>query len=139
MDEIDRSYSKAPSFSDGPSTITDQIGLVFFFGATLLSVVVVLVCSFRQYVASLSDAGDETCATTFFAKICCHCRERTASVREDETEQYDLDRLLALALHRQLNEEGREKEREKERELKRKERRMWYEYYMKPYSVVSRT
>jgi hypothetical protein len=41
---------------------------------------------------------------------------------------------LAESLQSRMNEE----ERERERLVKRKERRMWYEYYIKPWTVVSR-
>ena len=44
----------------------------------------------------------------------------------------DADRLVALALQRQLNEEASERNRM----AKRKERRMWYEYYLRPWTMV---
>ena len=48
-------------------------------------------------------------------------------------EDLQRDRVVAEELQRQLNEE----ERENERKAKREERRIWYESYIKPYTMVS--
>lgn len=48
-------------------------------------------------------------------------------------EQLDADRQMAEELQRRLNEE----EREEERLAKRKERRVWYETFIKDYTMVS--
>jgi hypothetical protein len=52
--------------------------------------------------------------------------------RRADTDQQDADRALAEQLQRQLNEE----EREAERLVKRQERRKWYEYYLRPLTMV---
>ena len=100
--------------------MSEQITLFLFFAATIASVFFVCICSLRQYCNS----------------FCCHKlfhRGRRGSPESRNSEQYNVDRVLAESLQRRLNEE----ERERERAAKRKERRMWYEYYMKPYTMVS--
>lgn len=69
-----------------------------------------------------------------------HCSEELRGRRRrgkgkicSRDEQYRADRCMALKLQRRLVEE----EREEERLARRKDRRMWYEYFLKPYSVVS--
>eukprot|EP00537_Pseudo-nitzschia_pungens_P007140 CAMPEP_0172362200 /NCGR_PEP_ID=MMETSP1060-20121228/5863_1 /TAXON_ID=37318 /ORGANISM="Pseudo-nitzschia pungens, Strain cf. cingulata" /LENGTH=411 /DNA_ID=CAMNT_0013084649 /DNA_START=70 /DNA_END=1305 /DNA_ORIENTATION=- len=105
--------------------MSEQIGLIFFFSATVLSVCIVLICSFRQYINNLNNSSGSLCEKIF-------CRRRRGREEVEYSEQYYTDRVLAEALQRRLNEE----ERERERAVKRKERRMWYEYYMRPCTMV---
>lgn len=108
--------------------MSEQIGLIFFFSATVLSVLIVAICSFKQYVNNLRNSQGSLCEKMF----------RRGRRRREEggySDQYYADRVMAEALQRRLNEE----ERERERVIKRKERRMWYEYYMKPCTMVVAT
>lgn len=97
-------------------------GMVLFFAVTLLSVLLVSFCGAGE---SFID-----CCPKF--SFCCKraCRRRRQDSESDD--QYSQDRALAETLQRQLNEE----ERQRERLSKRKERRMWYEYYIKPWTMV---
>ena len=119
------SRSVYSSEEEEESALHEQIGLVLFFVATIVSVLLIGVCSLRQYYCNYSNVADTCCPKIFRRGI--SPQSRTSS------EQYYVDRNLAETLQRRLNEE----QRELERQAKRKERRIWYDYYMKPCSVVS--
>ena len=119
------SRSVYSSEEEEETALDEQIGLVLFFVATIVSVLLVGVCSLRQYYCNYSDVTD-----TCFPKI---FRRGISPQSRTSSEQYHVDRILAETLQRRLNEE----ERERERQAKRKERRMWYDYYMKPCTLVS--
>lgn len=114
------------SSSDEDTSLREQIGLILFFAATILSIFLVTFCSIRQFYYHTFGNEDDSC----WSKICCAMRHESGEGQESD--QYFADRILAEALQRRLNEE----ERERERLAKRKERRMWYEYYMKPCTVI---
>ena len=119
------------SFYDEPAqsleteyTLSDhqKRGMVLFFAVTLFSVLLVSFCGAGESIMDLCP------------KILCCCRRACRRRGEDGENQdyYAQDRALAEELQRQLNEE----ERQRERLSKRKERRMWYEYYIKPWTMV---
>ena len=113
------------SYSEETGTsISEQqkSGMILFFAVTILSVLFVSICSAREWFKNCTVAA-------CYKKIC--CRE---SQDIQNSDQYYEDRVLAENLQRRLNEE----ERQQERLSKRKDRRMWYEYYMKPWTIVSR-
>ncbi len=117
-------YDENAQSLDTEYTLSEQQkrGMVLFFAVTLLSVLLVSFCG----------AGERfiDCCPSFL--LCCKrsCRRRRQASENDD--QYSRDRALAETLQRQLNEE----ERQRERLSKRKERRMWYEYYIKPWTMV---
>lgn len=99
-------------------------GMVLFFAVTILSVLFVSCCGAGKSLKNCR-AKLQFCCTKIFPR---------QSHESQNPEQYSEDRILAETLQRHLNEE----ERQRERLVKRKERRMWYEYYMKPWTMVSR-
>ena len=111
------------SESDYSMSEHQKQGMVLFFIVTTLSVLFVSFCGAGQ---SFKD---------FFsnAQFCCSKIFPGESRGSQNAEQYSEDRVLAETLQRRLNEE----ERQRERLSKRKERRMWYEYYVKPWTMVS--
>jgi hypothetical protein len=117
--------SSTPSDDAGSSTSGHQrMDAVLLFAITILSVLFLSICSVRQCFKNCS-ATSCSCCTKIFPRDSREIRN---------LEQYYEDRALAETLQRRINEE----ERERERLVKRKERRMWYEYYIKPWTVVSR-
>jgi len=96
--------------------------MALFFVVTTLSVLFVSICSARHIFKNF-------CANTHFSCTTIFCGESYVNRNQ---EQYAEDRVFAESLQRRLNEE----ERQRERLLKRKERRMWYEYYMKPWTML---
>lgn len=113
------------SSSDTNYTMSDEQkkGMALFFAVTTLSVLFVSICSARNIFKNF-------CASTHFCFTTIFCGESYVDRNQD---QYAEDRVFAESLQRRLNEE----ERQRERVLKRKERRMWYEYYIKPWTMVS--
>jgi len=121
--EADHGISSQSSLeADNSMSEQQKTGMVLFFAVTILSVLFVSICSVRQYFKNCSSTTNSCCAR-FFTR-------ESRVIRESE--QYFEDRIFAETLQRRLNEE----ERERERIAKRKERRMWYEYYMKPWTMV---
>jgi len=104
------------SFSEAENSISEEAGTVLFFIIIILSVIIICICSVRQYYNSCSGTKISTL--------------ENRDIRNSE--QYYEDRALAETLQRRFNEE----ERDRERLFKRKERRMWFEYYIKPLSMV---
>jgi len=108
----------------------EQTGLILFFAMTLISILIVIFYSVRQHC--YHRTGFDICPI----KIFCFLRGEQGENQQDSpgqnSEQYHEDHILAEALQRRLNEEAREQERLE----KRRERKMWYEYYMKPCSMV---
>jgi len=108
----------------------EQIFLILFLVTTLISILIVIFYTVRQHY--YYRTGSDICST----KMCCFLRRGEQGGNQQDSpgqdSQYHEDHILAEALQRRLNEE----ERERERLEKRRERRMWYEYYMKPCSMV---
>ena len=100
-----------------------QTGMILFFAVTILSATFVAICSARQYFEKCCARVHPCCSKMF-----CHDDQEI-----HDAEQYPEDRFLAETLQRRFDEE----ERDRERLAKRKERRMWYEYYIKPWTMVS--
>ena len=100
-----------------------QTGMILFFAVTILSATFVAICSARQYFEKCCARVHPCCSKMF-------CQE---DQEIHDAEQYPEDRFLAETLQRRFDEE----ERDRERMAKRKERRMWYEYYIKPWTMVS--
>ncbi len=125
MDYENDYYAESSPSSDSVYQLSyeQKRGMAFFFAITTLSVIFVSICSARQD----------------FQSCCCRARRGWMkylcgeSQRGRDEEQYAEDRAFAETLQRRLNEE----ERQRERLMKRKERRMWYEYYIKPWTMVS--
>ena len=111
---------QSPSDTNYTMSEEQRKGMALFFFVTALSVLFVSICSARHILKSCTHF----CCTTIF------CGE---SYVDRNQEQYAEDRVFAESLQRRVNEE----ERQRERLLKRKERRMWYEYYIKPWTKVS--
>ena len=122
------SSSSSSSKDDGTIPWNDQIGLLLFFVTTIISIFFLVVystrgkkfCSLRRRQGGGGEGGGN--------------RQDGRRYQNSQQQQQQLtDRVLAEELQRRLNEE----ERERDRLAKRKDRRMWYEYYMKPCSMVS--
>lgn len=116
-------HSSTPSTDVGSSTSgQQQTEAVLLFAVTVLSVIFVSICSVRKYFKNCS------------ATSCSCCTEINSRDSREirNSEQFYEDRALAESLQLRMNEE----ELERERLVKRKERRMWYEYYIKPWTVV---
>jgi hypothetical protein len=128
-DSISPSASASSPSSKDDETIAwnDQIGLLLFFVTTIISILVLVVYSTRAkifcFLRGRQGGGGEERGN----------RQGGRGRRHQNSQQQLTDRVLAEELQRRLNEE----ERERDRLAKRKERRMWYEYYMKPCSMVS--
>ena len=118
-------HSSTPSTDAGSSTSgQQQTEAALLFSVIILCLIFFIICSWRQYFKNCSAAS---CS--------CYRNQFPRDSREIQTsEQFYEDRALAESLQSRMNEE----ERERERLVKRKERRMWYEYYIKPWTVVSR-
>jgi len=116
-------HSSTPSTDAGSSTLgQQQTEAALLFVATIMCLIFVIICSWRQYFKNCSAASCSCCTKQF-----------PRDSREIQNlEQFYEDRTLAYSLQSRMNEE----ERERERLVKRKERRMWYEYYIKPWTVV---
>jgi len=108
--------------SSSSSGVQEKTGMVLFFAVTIISILFVSICSVRQYFKNCRGITNSFCTKIFSRES----RETRYS------EQYYEDRVLAENLQRRINEE----ERERERLAKRKERRMWYEYYIKPWTMI---
>ena len=102
--------------SDG--FLSDRFGLFLFCVVGTTSIVLFLLCVLREYSLRKYGGGGGSCG------------RRGPATEQDA--QIQRDQEMAEELQRQLNEEGREEERI----AKRKERREWYEYFMKPYTMV---
>ncbi|OEU17146.1 hypothetical protein FRACYDRAFT_237556 [Fragilariopsis cylindrus CCMP1102] len=121
------SSSSSSSKDDGTIPWNDQIGLLLFFVTTIISIFFLVVystrsrkfCSLRRRQGGGGQGGGN--------------RQDGRRYQNSQQQQQQLtDRVLAEELQRRLNEE----ERERDRLAKRKDRRMWYEYYMKPCSMI---
>jgi hypothetical protein len=101
--------------------MSEEVGEILFLGILFLSILFFCSCSLKH-----------CCESCFGSKIPCLEPE---SQENDQSEQYLADREFAENLQRRMNEE----ERGRDRLAKRKERAMWYEYYLKPWTVVVKT
>eukprot|EP00531_Pseudo-nitzschia_arenysensis_P012542 CAMPEP_0116148872 /NCGR_PEP_ID=MMETSP0329-20121206/18615_1 /TAXON_ID=697910 /ORGANISM="Pseudo-nitzschia arenysensis, Strain B593" /LENGTH=388 /DNA_ID=CAMNT_0003645087 /DNA_START=102 /DNA_END=1268 /DNA_ORIENTATION=+ len=124
MDYENVYYADASPSSDSDYTMSEEQkrGMALFFFVTTLSVIFVSICSAKHIFQSCCCRAQRSC----IKYLCGECQDG-----RDE-EQYAEDRVFAESLQRRINEE----ERQRDRLLKRKERRMWYEYYMKPWTMV---
>lgn len=110
---------------DDGETLSERLGVVLFLTVTILLLLFVGSCSFKK------------CCKGFRSLVCCCCCKPSTEDTEHAQHQnprqdYYEDSLVAHALQRRINEE----ERQLDRLAKRKERRMWYDYYMKPFTMV---
>jgi len=110
VDEYEYEASSDGGFAD------QRFGLFVFLVAGGVAIVILALLTLRE--CYWKKYGRDLCLTR---------RRRT------DAAQLGRDRALAEALQRQLNEE----EREAGREAKRKERRLWYESYIIPFTMVS--
>jgi len=101
--------------------MSEEVAEILFLGMVFLSILFFCSCSLKH-----------CCETCFGSKIPCLDIE---SRENEHSAQYLADRELAENLQRRMNEE----ERGRERLAKRKERAMWYEYYLKPWTMVVKT
>lgn len=121
MDENDYNHYSRSSSSENSDMASFPAGGILFFTVTIL------------FVGILTwQAVCKVCR-----KSCGCCPERDYSDDPDHRgadglNDEDMDRMVAMALQRQLNEEASDRNRM----AKRKERRMWYLYYLRPFTMT---
>jgi hypothetical protein len=120
MDE--NNYLDTYSSSETDAVANFPAGGLFFFSVTILLASMFLWIPMSKFCRKkCSDCGCSCC----LEDDCDRDYHREAS-------EEDRDRILAVELQRRLDEEAFERNRM----AKRKERRMWYEYYLRPWTMT---
>ena len=130
----DNIFYETSSSSSSENTVMGSFpagGILFF----IVSLSFLCILTWQSVVKFIQ----KTCAGSNGSRGCgCFCRRNDRDEDDDDSHgsqepfEEDGDRILAMELQRQLNEEASESNRM----AKRKERRMWYEYYLKPWTMV---
>mmetsp|Transcript_10942 Transcript_10942/g.26296 ORF Transcript_10942/g.26296 Transcript_10942/m.26296 type:complete len:351 (-) Transcript_10942:437-1489(-) len=123
MDENDYLDTYSSSSSSQTDAMTNfPAGGFFFFCVTTLFVSIFLWTPMFKFCRERCSA----CG--------CPCGPEDDRDRDDDREasEEDRDRIMALELQQRLDEEAFESNRM----AKRKERRMWYEYYLRPWTMT---